>query len=135
MTRRRLSLGLLSMLLAACATTALPGPVATPVPPSGIRGTVVLGPTCPTGSSPGAHDPVPCLTPYSAQIVVLGSENEVVARVTSAADGTFRLDLPPGDYLLTPQSGDPLPFAQPLSVLVTAGQYAEVQINYDTGIR
>jgi len=107
----------------------------TPTPPSGIRGSVVLGPTCPTGSEPGAHDPVPCLTPYAAELVVLDLENVVVERVTSGGDGKFTIDLPPGEYVITPEAGDPYPIAQPVPVTVVAGQYVEVEINYDTGIR
>lgn len=126
---------LLGGLLAGCVDQFGVPSDATPLPPSGISGTVILGPTCPTGSQPGAHDPVPCLTPYAAQLVVLDTNNSVVARVTSGEDGAFRLDLPPGDYVITPHSGDPFPVAQPVNVRVTAGEYVEVQINYDTGIR
>lgn len=107
----------------------------TPTPPSGIRGTVVLGPTCPTGSEPGAHDPVPCLTPYAAELVILDLENVVVERVTSGGDGKFTVELPPGEYVITPEAGDPYPIAQPVPVTVVAGQYVDVEINYDTGIR
>lgn len=107
----------------------------TPTPPSGVRGMVLLGPTCPTGSEPGAHDPVPCLTPYAAELVVLDLENVVVARVTAGADGQFTLDLAPGEYVITPAGGNPYPIAQPVPVTVVAGQYVEVEINYDTGIR
>ena len=111
-------------------------PIETPTPPSGIQGTVLLGPTCPVESTPGANDPVPCLTPYSANLAILDSEGVRVASVTSAADGTFRLDLPPGEYVVTPSTGaDTYPIAQPVSVVVTSGQYASVEINYDTGIR
>jgi hypothetical protein len=108
----------------------------TPPPPSGIRGTVLLGPTCPVESSPGANDPVPCLTPYAATLVVLDNEGVKVATVTSGADGKFQLDLAPGDYVVTPESGtDSYPIAQPQSVTVSAGTYTEIQVNYDTGIR
>ncbi len=104
--------------------------------PSGIEGIVKLGPTCPVESTPGANDPVPCVTPYSAQLVVLDGENAVVARVTSGADGTFRVDVPPGEYIVAPATGsDSYPIANPVSVTVTNGQYVQVEINYDTGIR
>lgn len=108
---------------------------ATPVPGSGIRGSVILGPTCPTGSEPGANDPVPCLTPYSAQLVILDEDNEVAGRVTSGEDGRFEVELPAGDYIVTPLGGDPYPIAQPIAVSVPIGEFVEVQINYDTGIR
>lgn len=108
----------------------------TPPPPSGIRGLVLLGPTCPVAASPGANEPVPCLTPYAATLVVLDSENAVVARVTSGSDGKFSVDVPPGDYVVAPETGsDSYPIAQPQSVTVAAGQYVEIQVNYDTGIR
>jgi hypothetical protein len=126
---------LLSLLLTACGVPLGALPEATPLPPSGIVGTVILGPTCPVGSEPGAYDPVPCLTPYAAQLVVLDANNSVAARVSSTADGSFRVDLPPGDYVITPLGGDPFPIAQPLNVRVTLGEYVAVQVNYDSGIR
>jgi hypothetical protein len=111
-------------------------PVGSGGQPSGITGMVKLGPTCPVESTPGANDPVPCVTPYSAQLVVLDGENAVVARVTSAADGRFSVDVPPGDYIVAPATGtDSYPIANPVSVTVVAGQFAEIEINYDTGIR
>jgi hypothetical protein len=111
-------------------------PVETPAQPSGVRGTVLLGPTCPVESTPGANDPVPCLTPYSANLVIIDSEGIRVDSVTSGSDGTFQVDLEPGDYVVTPATGaDTYPIAQPVSVTVSPGQYASVEINYDTGIR
>jgi hypothetical protein len=138
--RLRLSALALLALLVACVVAAC-GDIAvvgnTPVPPSGIKGTVVLGPTCPVGGEPGDNNPVPsaCLTPYAAQMVVLDDENKVVAHVASGGDGTFQVDVAPGDYVLAPTSTDSYPIAQPISVTVVPGQYVTVQINYDTGIR
>jgi hypothetical protein len=109
--------------------------VSTPVPPSGIRGSVVLGPTCPNPPSVGPSGQVPCLTPYAAQLVVLDSEGKVVTRTTSGSDGTFEVDVPPGDYVIAPATNASYPIAQPVSVQVTPGNYAEAQINYDTGLR
>lgn len=103
--------------------------------PSGIRGTVILGPTCATGESPGAYEPVPCLTPYAAELVILDRDNVVVTRVSAGGDGRFEVTLPPGEYVVAPQATDPFPNAQPLPVEVTPGEYVEIQINYDTGIR
>ena len=108
----------------------------TPAPPSGIKGTVVLGPTCPIEASPGDNNPVPCLTPYAATLVVLDDEGVKVATVTSGGDGKFQVNLPPGDYVVTPSTGpDSYPIAQPQSVSVSAGIYTEIEVNYDTGIR
>jgi hypothetical protein len=108
----------------------------TPPPPSGIRGLVLLGPTCPVEASPGENAPEPCLTPYAAELVVLDSENVKVATIMSGSDGRFTVDVAPGEYVVAPKSGtDSYPIANPVSVTVVSGQYAEIQINYDTGIR
>jgi hypothetical protein len=108
----------------------------TPAPLSGIKGTVLLGPTCPVEASPGDNNPVPCLTPYAATLVVLDNEGVKVATITSGADGKFQVDVPPGDYVVAPETGsDSYPIAQPQSVTVASGAYTEIQVNYDTGIR
>ena len=136
MTVKWRGLVLVALLAAVVGCSEIGIPIETPVPPSGIRGTVLLGPTCAVESSPGANDPVPCLTPYSANLAILDSEGVRVAAITSGTDGTFRLDLPPGEYVVTPATGvDTYPIAQPVSVVVSSGQYASVEINYDTGIR
>jgi hypothetical protein len=114
---------------AACTPAAATPSASTPE--SGIRGTVLLAPTCPVEVA-GA---TPCVTPYAAVLVITDSEGREVSRVTAAADGSFQVRLPPGDYVILPQPGDPFPTAQPLDVVVVPGEFAEVQVNYDTGIR
>jgi hypothetical protein len=98
---------------------------------SGIRGTVLLGPTCPVQQEGQS----PCVTPYAAVLVVTDSDNREVARTTAGADGKFEVRLPPGDYIVLPQPGDPFPHAPPTDVTVVANHFVEVEINYDTGIR
>lgn len=92
---------------------------------------------------PGATDePEPtafasaCYQPYMATLVITDDRDDSArARITTGEDGTFRVDLPPGDYNVVPQNGDPFPIAQPLDVTVVAGDYATIEINYDSGIR
>lgn len=124
-----------ALLLVGCSDLTLGGGDESPAVPSGIRGTVVLGPTCPVEQASPGTDITACVTPYAATLVILNAENAVVARAESGADGRFEVTLPPGDYVIAPEGGDPYPIAQPLSVTVTAGQYEEVEVNYDTGIR
>lgn len=127
-------LAALTVVVLACSEIGLP--FETDPQASGIRGLVTLSPTCPVQASPGANDPEPCVTPYAATLVVLDGENVVVTRITSGGDGQFAVDLPPGDYVVAPETGaDSYPIAQPQSVTVVGGQYAELEINYDTGIR
>ena len=102
--------------------------------PSGIRGTVLLGPTCPGPADPEATGE-PCTTPYATELAILGGDGKLLTRVTTAADGTFQVDLPPGDYTIAPKNGDPYPTAPSQSVTVQADHYVTVQVNYDSGIR
>ena len=59
-----------------------------------------------------------------------------MGEVTSAADGTFRIELPPGDYVVQPApGGDPFPSAEARTVTVVAGEMSEVEIDYERGRR
>src|SRR5512143_346909 len=76
---------------------------------SGVQGEVRIGPVNPV-EQPG----VPNDAPYSATLrVKRASDGKVVGETTSGQDGSFRLALPPGDYVLEPVNGSPLPIAQP----------------------
>ena len=127
-TRPRALLGaVVTVLLSACAAAELLGPGA----PQGIDGMVLIGPQCPVQS---LDDPCPDL-PHSASIEIRVQGGGVVTRVRSGSDGRFRVGLRPGRYTLRPESGDPFPSAQPQDVEVLAGEYADVTIHFDTGIR
>lgn len=126
-------IALLAIGLIACGPdeAASPTPTATVVD-SGIRGTVLLGPTCAAQSV----DASPCVTPYVARLVILDSDGNVVTEVSSKPDGTFSVTLPPGDYVIQPMPADGgIPNATPQSVTVAPHDYFEVEIDYDTGIR
>jgi hypothetical protein len=102
---------------------------------TGVRGTVTAGPTCPVETIPPdpacAERPVP-----GAVLVFTDADDTEVARATSAADGTFTLELAPGAYRLTPQPVEGLMGTPALmDVLVEAGPMTELQVSYDTGIR
>jgi hypothetical protein len=128
-TTRLMSVAGLALLLvsASCASDALLGPEA----PQGIEGLVLIGPQCPVQS---LEDPCPDL-PHQATIDVRDSDDGWVTQVRSGANGTFRVGLRPGMYTLHPRSGDPFPTAVDVDVEVLPGQYAQVTISFDTGIR
>ena len=115
------------VLASACGSDALLGPGA----PQGISGKVLIGPQCPVQS---LANPCPDL-PYEASIDVRVLGGERIARLRSDAEGIFRIGLRPGSYTLQPESGDPFPIAQAQNVDVRAGEYSEVTIYFDTGIR
>jgi hypothetical protein len=122
---RQLSLLWVLMLLGAC-TSLNPTPA-----DSGIQGQVNIGPLCPV-----VQVGVDCPDkPYQASITILTSKGEEVIHFQSDADGTFEIALPPGDYILQPDSPNSLPYApeQPFSVL--KGQFTQLIVTYDSGIR
>ena len=110
------------------------GPAAT-AGPSGIEGTVLLGPMCPVLR---ADSPCPD-RPFSATVVVWdGDRSREVTTLTSDENGRFRLELAPGEYYLDPQPPEPdrlLPRGSPETVTVRRGEFAAVTIRYDTGLR
>lgn len=104
-----------------------------------VAGVATAGPVCPVerpGDSACAPRPV-----GGAVIVVTRPDGSEVARVTTALDGRFSLDLPAGEYLLVPQPIDGLHGTAP-SVPFTVGSTDQpgpspspLQVEYDTGIR
>jgi len=101
---------------------------------SGIEGSVTIGPTC-----PAIRDNEPCENaPYEATLIIktAGTGREV-ATVDSGADGTFSVELPPGDYIVEPDSGNQFvpPYADEQLVTVHEGEFTVIEIVYDSGIR
>jgi len=109
-------------------------PTSAPTPVrSGIRGVVNLGPTC-----EGATRASPCIEAYSADLVLLDADDQVVARVTSGADGRFEVTVPPGVYTIQPvppANGDQFPAGRTVTVIVGEEAFTEIGVEYDTGIR
>lgn len=134
---------LLSFSLAACAARnpgAQPRPTPTaaatasdPVDGSGVKGRVLIGPTCPVMTI-GTECPD---LPYEAELIVVDLNGEEIAEGSSDEDGHFQIQLPPGEYVLKPQTpnlGVP-PHAGPIPFTVTEGAYTELLVKYDSGIR
>lgn len=105
-------------------------PVATD---SGIVGTVLIGPSCPV-EMPGQD----CADkPYQATMTVLTRSGDRVSRFTTDEDGQFRVNLAPGEYILHPESPDDmgLPNSAEQAFTVVEGEYTELVVLYDSGIR
>jgi hypothetical protein len=126
---RLLGVVLLALALSACGAG---GP--TSAPDSGIRGLVTLGPTCPVQVE---GDPQPCSTTYAATLEIHDQASDrLITTVTSGADGRFEVRLAPGTYRIVPQVAEVLPVAAPVEdVVVAAGRFTEVLVDFDSGIR
>jgi len=113
------------LLLASCSSM-----TPTPSADSGIEGQVFIGPTCPVVRE-GEECPD---QPYQATLTVNNSKGERIVQIQTEEDGQFRIPLPPGEYILHPES-EKFPFADEQTVIVEDGMFTQVTVNYDSGIR
>ena len=100
---------------------------------SGIQGRMMRGPMCPAIDS---AEPCPD-APLSASFDVFDSRGQRVARFDSDEQGHFKVALAPGVYTIVPAEDAPLiqPTLQKEQVEVSASQFVEVTLRFDTGIR
>ncbi len=100
---------------------------------SGIEGQILLGPIRPVVRLDGG----PNTAPMVAEVQVQDPKDDTMIQTfSSAEDGSFRVVLAPGTYKLIPQSFAQLyPRASPQEVVVEAGVFTQVTIDYDSGIR
>src|SRR6266540_623298 len=126
--RRMPVLSILLLFLVACA-----GRSPSSSGEGGIRGIVLLGPTCPVETLEG---PCPDRPLADVEVQVLQG-GDVVASVRSDGDGRFTVALDPGHYEVQAmlQEGGPGMSAKPVDVNVTSGEFADVNVPVDSGIR
>jgi hypothetical protein len=94
---------------------------------------VLIGPMCPVMR---ADEPCPD-QPFAATLLIRDSQGRELCTVASGEDGRFQVDLPPGAYEIVPLAGGAsgLPFAAAQWVAVAPGQFTDVIVSYDSGIR
>ena len=103
---------------------------------SGVQGELIVdegGPVVREGRPWPAYP-----LPGRVEAVRVGlATTEPVARADSDARGRFRLMLPPGEYVLRARNltGAPVPTARPVRIRVAVGEFTEVIIHFDSGIR
>lgn len=128
MTRpiRRFSLGLFPVL----ALLACDAPTAADT--TGLRGLVTVGPTRPV-----CLPDVPCEESVSATLEV--HQGSRLLRVfTSDERGLYSLALPPGDYVVVPRPGGPIPFAESQQIAVRVERVPGLTVQdlrFSTGLR
>ena len=103
---------------------------------SGVSGRVHLWPQCPVETEGGRCDDQPAAgSKVTVAEQVPGDSDaggKVVARTTSDADGSYRVAVSPGMYVVTAQAGMS---CELMTTRVTSGNYSKVDISCDTGIR
>jgi hypothetical protein len=103
---------------------------------SGVAGRVHLGPQCPveTEGEPCEDEPAAGSRVTVAKQLPGDSYagSEVVARTTTDADGSYRVAVAPGKYVVTADAGMS---CELMDARVEAGAYSKVDIPCDTGIR
>jgi hypothetical protein len=101
---------------------------------SGIRGTVMAGPTCPVERIP--PDPACADKPLQTTVTVFhkGDLTHPFAQTTSNASGTFEFSIPPGEYVVGAGKGI-LPRCNNTPATVGPNGYTSITIGCDTGIR
>jgi hypothetical protein len=107
--------------------------LAAPDTDSGVRGRVLVGPSCPVVQ---AGETCPDL-PYPASLDVVNPVGKLVARLEADERGEFAISLPEGTYTLAASAADDtrLPWAEPLEIVVRSGAWTEVTVRMDSGIR
>lgn len=99
---------------------------------TGIRGVVMLGPTCPVEN---VASPCPD-RPFQGDVQATASDGSTTTASTDA-QGRFTMNLRAGTYVAVavPASGGGPPTPIPQTVQVRTGSYTAVTLEVDTGIR
>lgn len=114
-------------------STNTPSPDPLPAQENGVKGQALIGPTCPVIT---VESPCPD-KPYQAIFTVLRLDGQEVTRFETDAQGKFEVALPPGDYILHPEvpAGKMIPSAADVPFTVNPGEFTELIVSFDSGIR
>jgi len=115
--------------VALVAVAALPASAGTAAK-SGLRGTVTLFP-----ATPVCIEGEPCSKPAAHALLVFRRDGRVAARVTTRADGTYRVILAPGRYAVVAPHYRRGTGVTPRKVLVPRGRIGGIDLEIDTGIQ
>lgn len=101
---------------------------------SGIEGQAVISPAKPGPARQGEPD----TAPYKTTLVVRSaSDGREIRQFETGSDGRFRVALPPGIYKIGPaaRAGRFFPRAGDQTITVVQGRFAQVTIEFDSGMR
>lgn len=95
-----------------------------------LQGTVLLAP-----ATPVCMPRVPCMRPAPGVVLAFSRSGVVRARVTTAADGTYRVALAAGTYGVRVTHPSGVRRLNPPRVTLAANQVRRLTFYLDTGIR
>jgi hypothetical protein len=111
--------------LVACVLVAGSGSAAGSTRSGVLEGTVLLAP-----ATPICMPRVPCMKPAAGIVLAFVRRGVVRARVTTASDGSYRVELAPARYVVRAKRP-----VTPATVALSAQQVKRVTFYLDTGIR
>jgi hypothetical protein len=98
-----------------------------------VKGQTIIGPMCPVVRI-GQDCPDQA---YQANLTVRTPEGQDVMRFDTGVDGKFRVNLPPGDYILHPESLEAghMVVAADVPFTVLPDEFTNIIVAFDSGIR
>ena len=117
----------LVLVLAACG----PGLTSGPPADAAVTGRLTLGPQCPVET---VDEPCPDAPTTGTVAARDRTSGDVIAEASSDDDGTYRLEVPAGAYVLEATAEGAMS-CSPVDVDVASGMTEEADIPCDTGIR
>lgn len=106
-------------------------PIPVKVTNSGIEGNITIWP-----NKPRCQSGVPCSNPYQGTVLVKSADGSLtITQFTANSDGTFKVNLPAGQYLLTGINTGLPPTLMPQKVTVENNKYTAVSLQFDSGMR
>jgi hypothetical protein len=103
-----------------------------------LEGTISIGPICPVETDPPRPECLPTAETYKAYPVGIWTSDggQKVGQISPALDGSFSLELDPGEYLVKLDKNNSIGGSNlPLTVVVNATEKTTMNISIDTGIR
>jgi hypothetical protein len=98
---------------------------------TGLAGHVLIGPACPVEQ---LNNRCPD-KPYQAVLSVFDANRRKIVKFQTDANGYFHQALGPGIYILHPESPGVMPVAPEQTFSVLSGQFTQLTVTYDSGIR
>jgi len=100
-----------------------------------LEGKVSIGPLCPVERDP--PDPSCMLTKetYDAWPLYVFDDGNKLAKIEPDAEGYFRVELPPGNYVVDLDKETRFRGGLPVEIVIKSDEIVKLEISLDTGIR